>query len=261
MAWIDCSASAGGSPGKGASIDAMDPDWLDRAKRLQALAQSGLAFTHDPFDRERYELIRAIAAEMVAAGARGAAASDSGAVSAPAETARELEALFTAQEGYATPKVDVRAAVFRDERILLVRERSDGRWTLPGGWADVGDSPAAAVEREVLEEAGHAVHAVKLAAVFDRNRHGHTPHLFHIWKLFFLCEFVAATPGGPPGSASHAGLSSSEGRSSASWSETDAAEFFPENALPPLSLGRVTAFQIANMFEHHRDPERPTSFD
>ncbi len=224
----------------------MDPEWLDRAKRLQALAQSGLAFTHDRFDQERFEAIRAIAAEMIAAGA-----------GAPAERARALEALFVAQSGYATPKVDVRAAVFRDNRILLVRERSDGGWTLPGGWADVGDSPAAAVEREALEESGYQVRAVKLAAVYDRNRHGHTPHVFHIWKLFFLCEIVGATAGEP----ARVPTEPSPGAAQASWSETDAVDFFAENALPPLSLGRVTARQIAHMFEHHRDRERPTGFD
>lgn len=221
----------------------MDPDWLDRAKRLQALAQSGLAFTRDRFDRERFEAIRAIAAEMIAAGA-----------GAPADRALALEALFVAQAGYATPKVDVRAAVFRDNRILLVRERSDGLWTPPGGWADVGDTPAAAVEREALEESGYQVRAVKLAAVYDRNRHGHTPHVFHIWKLFFLCEIVGAAAGEPV--RGHAGE-----RTQASWSETDAVDFFPENALPPLSLGRVTAQQIAHMFEHYRDPQRPTGFE
>lgn len=227
----------------------MDPDWLDLAKRLQALAQSGLAFTHDPFDQERYEAVRAIAAELIAAGA-----------GAPGEGARGLQTLFATQTGYATPKVDVRAAVFRGDRILLVRERSDGGWTLPGGWADVGDSPAAAVEREVLEEAGYEVRAVKLAAVFDRNRHSHTPHLFHIWKLFFLCEITSEHA--PPGERHPAGEPGGAGAATqASWTETDAAEFFSEDALPPLSLGRVTARQIAHMFEHHRDPRRPTSFD
>jgi len=239
----------------------MDSDWLDLAKRLQALAQSGLAFTHDPFDRERYETIRSMAAEMIVSG-----------IGASAEAVRDLEALFVAQAGYATPKVDVRAAVFRNDRILLVRERSDGGWTLPGGWADVGDSPSAAVEREVLEEAGFHVRAVKLAAIFDRNRHGHTPHVFHIWKLFFLCEITAERTGsdrrtaGPGGAAHTEGRAGGEGtaggeRLQASWAETDAAEFFAEDALPPLSLGRVTAGQIAHMFEHHRDPRRPTSFD
>lgn len=253
----------------------MDADWLDRAKRLQALAQSGLAFTQDRFDRERYEAIRAIAAEMIAAGisAVAGAAGTAGAVGAAgtrgtggaAEAARTLEAVFIAQEGYATPKVDVRAAVFRENRILLVRERSDGCWTLPGGWADVGDSPAAAVEREVLEEAGYTVRAVKLAAVFDRNRHRHTPHLFHIWKLFFLCEIAEEGRAGERmRAAQHIQASQriqAAEHAPASWSETDAAEFFPKDALPPLSLGRVTALQIAHMFEHDRDRKRPTSFD
>ncbi|HYK25097.1 MAG TPA: NUDIX domain-containing protein, partial [Steroidobacteraceae bacterium] len=199
-----------------------------------------------------FEAIRAIAAEMISAGA-----------GAPAERARALEALFVAQAGYATPKVDVRAAVFRDDRILLVRERSDGHWTLPGGWADVGDSPSAAVEREALEESGYQVRAVKLAAVYDRNRHGHTAHVFHIWKLFFLCEIVGHSPGEPSrvrAEPAPEGPHTGE-HTPASWSETDAADFFREDALPPLSLGRVTAQQIAHMFEHHRDPRRATGFD
>lgn len=276
----------------------MDPEWLRRAKRLQALAQSGLAFTRDAYDRERYEAIRAIAAEMIAAGVAQAAASaaaeaggvadrgvaaepggvvesgafvESGAVvdrdigrdrgtdasTAPGSRAgdpvRALEEIFAAQSGYATPKVDVRAAVFRGDRILLVRERSDGGWTLPGGWADVGESPGRAVERETLEESGCAVRAVKLAAVYDRNLHGHTPHLFHIWKLFFLCE--------PVGGAGRAGRERAAQGADASSNETDAADFFALDALPPLSLGRITAAQIAHMFEHHRCPERPTTFD
>lgn len=225
---------------------AMEPDWLELARRLQAISQTGLAFTHDPYDRERYEAVRAIAAELLAAGAhaelsdrRADAAHRSGA--AGADRARALEAILAAETGYATPKVDVRAAVFRDGRILLVRERSDGGWTLPGGWADVGDSPRLATEREVREESGYEVRAVKLAAVYDRNRHAHTPHTFHIWKLFFLCELL--------GGAAQSSV------------ETDGVDFFAEQALPPLSLGRVTARQIEHMFEHHRNPERPTTFD
>jgi ADP-ribose pyrophosphatase YjhB (NUDIX family) len=245
----------------------MDPDWLERARRLQAIAQTGLAFTRDAFDRERYEAIRVLAAEMIAAGAGDALTTMAAQASAQADggsdpldrgTVQALEAIFAAQSGYATPKVDVRAAVFHEHRILLVRERSDGRWTLPGGWADVGDSPSRAVEREVLEESGYAVRAVKLAAVYDRNRHGHTPHLFHIWKLFFLCELedgTAIIPGPPEAGGRR------RDRTRASNCETDAADFFPEDALPPLSLGRVTAAQIAQMFEHHRDPHRAASFD
>ncbi len=205
----------------------MDPSWLERAKRLQAIAQTGLAYVRDPYDRERYEAVRDIAAAMIADGA--------------GVELQALAGLFAAESGYATPKVDVRAAVFRDERILLVKERSDGLWTVPGGWADVGDSPRAAVEREVVEESGFEVRAVKLAAVYDRNRHGHTPHLFHIWKLFFVCEITGGSP-----------------RPSV---ETEAAGFFALDDLPALSTERVTSRQIAQMLEHHRHPERPTAFD
>ncbi|HTV50998.1 MAG TPA: NUDIX hydrolase [Steroidobacteraceae bacterium] len=204
-----------------------DPDWLGWAKQLAALAQTGLAFSHNDFDRERYAAVQEIAAAMLAAGS-----------GLPPEP---LQALLGAETGYATPKVDVRAAVFRDDRILLVRERSDGRWTLPGGWADVGDSPHQAAEREVREESGYEVRARKLAAVFDRNRHAHTVHAFHIWKLFFICELTGGQP-----------------RESI---ETDGVEFFALDALPQLSTGRVTAAQIAHMYEHYRDPQRATSFD
>lgn len=205
----------------------MDPRWLEWAQRLQALAQTGLAFANNAYDRERYTAVRDLAVQIAAAGTG----------SAP----ERLEPLFAAEGGYATPKVDVRAAVFRDGRILLVKERLDGRWTLPGGWADVGDSPSGAVEREVREESGFEARAVKLAAVYDRNRHPHTKMLFHLWKLFFLCELVGG-----------------EARASI---ETAAADFFAEDALPPLSSGRVTEGQIRHMFQHLREPQRPTTFD
>ena len=98
--------------------------------------------------------------------------------------------LFAQQVGHATPKVDVRGAVFRDERLLLVRETTDGRWSLPGGWADVGESPAEAVVREIREESGFETQVCKLVALYDRNKHGHPPMLFHAYKAFFLCDLV-----------------------------------------------------------------------
>jgi ADP-ribose pyrophosphatase YjhB (NUDIX family) len=205
----------------------MDPEWLDWAKQLQGLAQTGLAFVNNEYDRERYTAVMAIAAAMVAA--------------RTGDERDRLEGIFAAERGYATPKVDVRAAAFRDGRILLVKERADGAWTLPGGWADIGDSPRQAVERETREESGYEVRAVKLAAVYDRNRHEHTPHLYYIWKLFFVCEITGGAP-----SASV---------------ETEAVEFFAPDALPTLSIGRVTARQIAHMFEHQHHPEWPTTFD
>lgn len=149
--------------------------------------------------------------------------------------------LFKQGAGYATPKVDVRAAVFRDEQVLLVRETEDGGWSLPGGWADVGDSPSVAAVREVREESGYEVVVRKLAAVYDRDRHGHPPIPFHAYKLFFICDLIG-------------------GESARSY-ETDAADFFAEDKLPPLSLTRVTPDEICHMFGHYRHPEWPTSFD
>jgi ADP-ribose pyrophosphatase YjhB (NUDIX family) len=208
----------------------MDPRWLDWAMRLQALSQSGLTFAHNPFEIERYEAVRRIAAEMLAAG--------SGA------DPEEVVNLFAAESGYATPKVDVRGVVFRDNALLLVREHADAnRWTLPGGWADVGDTPSRSVEREVFEETGFETRAVKVLAIYDRRRHGHMPpNPFHIYKIFFRCEMIG-------------------GAAAASF-ETEEATFFEEDAIPAdLSLGRVTPAQIARMFEHLRHPDLPTDFD
>ena len=205
-----------------------NPQWLTWVRRLQAIAQGGLTYCKDPYDHDRYMEIQRIAAEMMAGGA--------GSV----EAARILE-LFKNETGYPTPKLDVRAAVFVEDRLLFVRERADGCWTLPGGWADVGDTPSLAAIREVKEESGYDVVAKKLAAVYDRDRHGHPPIPFHAYKMFFLCELYG-------GEASHS-------------HETDGVEFFAENDLPPLSLTRVTPAQIAHMFGHHRNPQWPTSFD
>ncbi len=150
--------------------------------------------------------------------------------------------LFSQEGGYATPKVDVRGAVFRDDRILLVKEKIDGGWTLPGGWADPCQSPSEAVVREVFEESGFEVRAVKLAAIYDRSRHAHLPPMpFHLYKLFFLCEITG-------------------GAAKESY-ETTGVDFFAEDAIPPLSISRTLPFQIARMFEHHRNRALPTEFD
>jgi ADP-ribose pyrophosphatase YjhB (NUDIX family) len=211
------------------SAGADEPRALEWARRLAALAQSGLAFTADPYDRERYEAIRQIAAEMTAA-------------LGELDVRRVLEAL-TDSEGYATPKIDVRGVVFRDHEILLVRERADGCWTLPGGWADAWRTPRESAEREVEEESGVAVRATKLLAVLDRTIQGHhPPHPFRVYKLFFRCEIV--------GGALHA-----------SGLETTDVGFFHEEAIPPLSHARTTERQIARFFEHLRDPTLPTDFD
>lgn len=211
-----------------ASQDAGESLQVTWARRLQALAQTGLNFTSDPYDSERYQEVRSIALEMLAA---------SGAAD-PAELAR----LFESERGYATPKVDVRGAVIHQNRILLVREVSDGKWALPGGWADVNASPRENVEREILEESGYRAKAGKLAALYDRRKHPHEPaHPFHIYKLFYLCALT--------------------GGAAATSVETSEIGFFAEGELPELSRGRVLESQIRRMFEHHRNPDLATDFD
>jgi ADP-ribose pyrophosphatase YjhB (NUDIX family) len=200
---------------------------LDWARELQAIAQNGLAFSRDTYDRERYLKLQELAARMLAAELEISPA--------------QAHAYWEGEHGYATPKVDVRGGVFDGERVLLVRERSDGRWTLPGGWVDVNDSPSEAVAREIREESGYEAHAVKLAALVDKNRHPHPPGVHHIYKLFFVCELTGGAP-----QASH---------------ETDAVAFFPVRELPELSTGRVLAPQIERLYEHRLNPDLPTDFD
>lgn len=206
----------------------MEPRWLVWAKELQGIAQTGLAYARDVYDVERYHAVRRVAAEMMAAGG-----------GVPFE---RVAALFAGQEGYATPKVDVRGAVFRGDEVLLVREVSDGGWTLPGGWADVNQTPAECVVREVREESGFAVRCLRLLAAWDRARQGHEPpHPFHTYKLFFLCEITGGAAGGDH--------------------ETDGVAFFPVAALPPLSHARTLPEQVARLHALARDPHAPAAFD
>lgn len=205
----------------------MEPRWLEWSRELQAVAQTGLTYARDPFDIERYEQIRDVAAQILAH-------------HTGLKTDTVLDILKT-ETGHATPKVDVRGVAFQDNRVLLVRERMDGLWTLPGGWADVNESAAEATVREVREESGYETRAVKLLAVWDRRKHGHPPSRHHAYKLFFQCELIGGTP-------------------TASIETTESA-FFPEDGLPELSIGRVTQGQIARLFEHHRNPDWPADFD
>ena len=200
---------------------------IDWARKVQAIAQNGLAFTKDPFDHERYTQLTELVASIL-----------STELDVPLAQARGF---WQGDEGYVTPKVDVRGGIFEDGRVLLVRERSDGKWTLPGGWVDINDSPSGAVAREILEESGYQARAVKLAALVDKLRHPHPPGLHHIYKLFFLCERT--------GGAAQVS------------SETDGVDFFPLQALPELSTGRVLASQIERLYQHHLHPELPTDFD
>jgi ADP-ribose pyrophosphatase YjhB (NUDIX family) len=208
-------------------LPAEEPPWLVIGRELRAIGQIGLTFCRDPFDRQRFERIGELAASLIAQG-----------------SGRSGEALleyFRGHAGYATPKVDVRAAAFSDGRVLLVREISDGAWTLPGGWADVNQSAAECVVRELAEESGFQARALKLAAVYDYRKRNRPHHLDSIYKMFFICELI--------GGSARASI------------ETSEASFFARDALPPLSVGRTTAAQIERMFQHAENPHLPTDFD
>ncbi|MBA8825011.1 ADP-ribose pyrophosphatase YjhB (NUDIX family) [Saccharopolyspora lacisalsi] len=210
-----------------------DPEEVIRRQSalLAALAQTGLAYGRDEFDHERYRQVREAAANLM-----DLVTTDS----VPA-----LNRTTIPDRGYATPKVDVRGALFdEDDRVLLIQERSDLRWTLPGGWCDVGESAGEAVCREVREESGLAVRAERLAAVLDRERRGHRPPMaVHVYKLFFLCERCPE-----PERAPHA-------------LETADVGWFPLDALPELSISRVTADELHLLHDLHREPSGPAVFD
>lgn len=206
-----------------------DPKWLAWIQQVQALAQDGLAYTQNPFDRDRYRMLQNLAARVM--GEYSTAEFE------------KVDGLFTHEAGYATPKLDCRGVVFREGRLLLVKELADGGWTLPGGWVDIGEPPSLAVEREVLEESGYQVKARKLLALDDRAhpRHGHPPYIFHTYKMFILCDLI--------------------GGEAADSIETRGAAFYAEDEIPPLSIMRVSKEQIHRMFEHYRNPQLPTEFD
>ena len=209
----------------------MEPQWIRWAKRIQALAQTGLTYATDPYDRERYQALRQLAVEMLAAH-----------VELPSEAERaRLEELFAGESGYPTPKVDVRAAVFDGDRVLLVKERSDGRWSLPGGWADVGSSPSEMAVREVAEEAGYQVRPVRLLAVWDNSRHHGRPVAYAVYKICIACELTGGEPKG--------GI------------ETEAVGWFPVEDLPPLSITRITPEQVRRLYQLYTHPELPPDFD
>jgi ADP-ribose pyrophosphatase YjhB (NUDIX family) len=200
------------------------------AVALAAVGQNGLAFALDAFDVIRYQQVGRLAVELFEVLSDG--------------PDQELRMELGRDRGYATPKVDVRAVVFdTEERVLLMQERSDRRWSPPGGWADPLDTPTAAVVREVREETGYDIEVVKLVACYDRDAQGHLPKLpVAVYKLFFLCRVT--------------------GRAAAAQElETLDLGWFGLDELPPLSEGRVHARQLQLALAHHRDPTLPTDLD
>lgn len=205
----------------------MSGSWLDWAKRIQSLAQAGLTFSKDVYDLERYEELRKISFEIMAA-----------------HTGMEMEAvsdLFAGEEGYQTPKIDVRGVIIQAGKIMLVQEKLDGKWALPGGFCDVGLSPSENVTKEVKEETGLDVRPVRLLALLDKSKHPHPPEPFHYYKLFIHCE--------PIGGRIRAGT------------ETYGARFFSEAELPELSENRNTESQVRMMFSSIRANRIETIFD
>jgi ADP-ribose pyrophosphatase YjhB (NUDIX family) len=190
------------------------------------LSQIGLTYSENDFDIERYKRLQDISAEMI---------ESQSAISK--ETVLES---FSMQSGYATPKIDVRGAVVYEGKILLIQERMDGHWAMPGGWADLGNAPASVAEREVGEESGYRVKAEKLVAVIDANRI-EPLEFYHAFKIIFLCKLVGGEP-----KTSH---------------ETLAVDFFKLDNLPPLSIYRTNEDMLHEVFEHVKDPNRRTYFD
>lgn len=201
--------------------------WLQWINQLQAIAQNGLTFTANHFDKLRFESLQALCAEMM--------------VATSSMKIEEISMLLAKEVGYTTPKIDVRAAVFKEDKILMVREIQDNLWTLPGGWIDVNESASEAAEREVLEESGFIVKAVKLIGLYDKLKQDHPPQWPHAYKCFFLCDLVGGT----------ATVSD----------ETNGVDFFALDELPGLSLHRITQKQIQQCFKHRYNPELLTEFD
>ena len=205
----------------------MEPKWLEWAKQLQSIAQAGLTYSKDIFDLERFEMIRDISVEIMAH---------------HTNTSKSIiKDLFANETGYATPKVDIRSAVFKDNKILMVKEKTDGKWSLPGGWGDIGLTPGEVAVKEVKEESGFEVQATKLIGVFDMKCHPHPPYPYHVYKMLIQCEIIGGEPKG--------GI------------ETSDVGFFAEDQLPPLSITRITESQIKLAFRHLHNPLEVAKFD
>uniref|UniRef100_UPI003F54B953 NUDIX hydrolase n=1 Tax=Terribacillus aidingensis TaxID=586416 RepID=UPI003F54B953 len=201
--------------------------WLEWARRIQAISQAGLHFSKDVFDRERYEELQQLSAEIIANYTK--------------QSAEDVEKTLAAEKGYPTPKLDIRGVVFREGKLLLVKEKMDERWSLPGGFCEVGLSASENAVKEIKEESGYDVVPKKLLAVLDSDKHTDKPQMFHYYKIFLQCELVG---GGAQESV-----------------ETSEIGFFGETELPPLSLKRNTATQIKMLFEALRNPRKESVFD
>jgi ADP-ribose pyrophosphatase YjhB (NUDIX family) len=203
------------------------PLWLRWAREIQSLSQTGLTYASKDYDTQRYRRLMEVSAEIVQNHTN--------------LNKEQLTDNFLAQPGYATPKIDVRGAVIREGKILLVQERLDKRWCMPGGWADVGELPSQAIVRELREESGFEAVPKKVIGVYDANRGGIPLEFYHAYKIVFLCDIVGG-----------------QARPS---EETLAVDFFSFENLPPLSRFRTNDRHLAEIRAHLMEETRPTAFD
>ena len=200
---------------------------IELVKKIQSIAYAGLEYCENDFDRERYDELKNLSQQLLAE-----------LTNSPVE---KIQNLFANEVGYQTPKVDVRAVVFRDNKILMVKEKIDGRWSIPGGWADIGYSPSEIALKEAKEEAGAEVKPVRLLAVIDKLKHDYPISPFHIYKLFILCDLM--------------------NDKISSGIETTEVNFFALNDLPPLSATRITEEQIQMLFRLWENGSEQVVFD
>jgi len=203
-------------------------DWFEIAKKLKTISQAGKNFAKDHYELQRHQDIEQIAAEIIANHSN--------------LNSEQTKYILQQDTGYPTPKVDCRGVIFKDDKILMVKEIADGGWTLPGGWCDIDMTASENVTREVFEESGYETKPVKLLALFDRDRQGHTPpYPFSIYKIFFLCDII----GGSPKTSS----------------ETSDVKFFAQNEIPLLSKARTLPHELDLFFKQHKEGKYQTHFD
>ncbi|MBM3857508.1 MAG: NUDIX hydrolase [Verrucomicrobia bacterium] len=195
---------------------------LDISRELAAMAQAGLTYSKDPFDRERFLKLRTIASELL-------------------QNPTHLDFQWPEEHGYTTPKIDVRGVLFQNDQVLLVKERSSQRWTLPGGWADVNMTLSENVEREFLEETGYHVQAHSVASIVEMEKAGYPKQLHSIYKIFLLCDLIDGTP--------------------KTNIEVSEIAFYPMNNLPPLDQNRTGMADLLRAYEQHLNPTAPTFFN
>ncbi len=200
---------------------------LEIAKQIQSIAQAGLTYSENKYDLDRYQQLREISVNLLH--------------ELTGEDIFKIKDLFTFEKGYQTPKVDIRGVVFKGEKILMVRETIDGKWSIPGGWADIGLTPFEVARKEVLEESGLEVKPIRLLAVHDKKRHPHPIDIYHVYKMFILCN---VTGGNLHGSM-----------------ETSEVKWVGLDELPTLSEFRITESQIKLMFEYKNNPGKEVSCD